>query len=114
MIKYDPQNELTESQLDELGREDFDAFLDYLDQKANHLKQFTRPLGTYQTKHYAALTKGEALTTEELKKAKEIGKEGDEEKARKIAEAASKLGNDPKYRDPGVKNIKTHRSQWFD
>jgi len=24
------------------------------------------------------------------------------------------LGNDPKYRDPGIKNIKTNRRQWFD
>jgi hypothetical protein len=90
--------------------------LDYLDQKALHLKQFTRPLGTYQTKHYAALAKGDALTTNELKKAKEIGKLGDDERARNISQATSKLGlgDDPKYRDPGIKNIKTNRRQWFD
>lgn len=111
MIKYDPNNELTEAEVEKLPFEDC---LDYLDQKAAYLKNFTRPLGTYQTKHFAAFTKGSALTTEELKKVKKIGKEGDEEKAKKIAEAAAKLGDDPKYRDPGIKNLKTHRSQWFD
>jgi hypothetical protein len=49
-----------------------------------------------------------------LKRAKEIGKEGDDEIARRIAEAAEKLGDDPKYRDEGIKNLKTNRRQWFD
>jgi len=43
-----------------------------------------------------------------------LGKIGDDERARKIAEAASKLGNDPKFKDAGIKNIKTSRTQWFD
>lgn len=113
MIKYDPQNELTQEEVEKLPFEDC---LDYLDQKSTYLKQFTRPLGTYQTKHYAALAKGDALTTKELKKAKDIGKLGDDERARNIANATSKLGlgDDPKYRDPGIKNIKTNRRQWFD
>ena len=114
MATFDPNNELSEKELDALADANFDDFLDYLDQKAAYLKQFTRPLGSYETKHFAAWTKGDALTTEELKKAKDIGKEGDEERARKIAEASSKLGDDPKFRDPGIKNVKTHRSQWFD
>jgi len=113
-MKFDPQNELTEAQLNELGEKDFDAFLLYLDDKAAYLKQFTRPLGTYQTKNFAALAKGSELTDEELKRAKEIGKQGDDYRAEKIAEAASKIGVDPKYRDEGIKNIKTNRKQWFD
>jgi hypothetical protein len=32
----------------------------------------------------------------------------------KIAEAVSNLGGDPKLKDPGIKNIKTNRNQWFD
>jgi hypothetical protein len=32
----------------------------------------------------------------------------------KIAEAVSSLGGDPKLKDPGIKNIKTNRNQWFD
>jgi len=113
-MKFDPQNELTEAQLNELGDTDFDAFLLYLDEKAAYLKKFTRPLGTYQTKNFAALTKGSELTDEELKRAKEIGKQGDDYRAEKIAEAASKIGVDPKYTDEGIKNIKTNRKQWFD
>lgn len=112
-MKFDPQNELTEAQLNELGEKDFDAFLLYLDDKAAYLKQFTRPLGTYQTKNFAALTKGSELTDDELKRAKEIGKQGDDYRAEKIAEAASKIGVDPKYTDEGIKNIKTNRKQWF-
>lgn len=111
MITYNPNNELTDAQLKELSEDDF---FSYLDQKAAHLKQFTRPLGSYETKHFAAWTKGDSLTTEELKKAKEIGKIGDEEKARKIAEAAARKGGDPKFKDEGIKNIKTNRTQWFD
>ena len=113
-MKFDPQNELTESELNELGEKDFDAFLAYLDDKAAYLKQFTRPLGTYQTKNFAALTKGSELSDEELKRAKEIGKQGDDYRAEKIAEAAAKIGVDPKFTDEGIKNIKTNRKQWFD
>ena len=88
-MKFDPQNELTELELNELGEKDFDAFLAYLDDKAAYLKQFTRPLGTYQTKNFAALTKGSELSDEELKRAKEICKLGDDYRAEKIEEAAA-------------------------
>jgi len=89
-------------------------FFEYLDTKAAYLKQFSAPIGQYHAKQFASLTKGAELTTKELKKAKELGKIGDDERARKIAEAASKLGNDPKFKDAGIKNIKTNRTQWFD
>lgn len=108
---YNPNEELTDEQLKELSEDDF---FSYLDQKAAYLKQFARPLGTYETKHFAAWTKGDSLTTEELKKAKELGKIGDDEKARKIAEATARKGGDPKFKDAGIKNIKTNRTQWFD
>jgi hypothetical protein len=111
MITYNPNLELTDEQLKELSEDDF---FSYLDQKAAHLKQFTRPLGSYETKHFAAWTKGDALTTEELKKAKEIGKEGDEARMLNISKASEKLGGDPKFKDKGIKNIKTNRTQWFD
>lgn len=111
MITYNPNSELTDEQLKQLSEDDF---FSYLDQKAAHLKQFTRPLGSYETKHFAAWTKGDSLTTEELKKAKEIGKKGDEARMENIAKAASKLGGDPKFKDAGIKNIKTNRTQWFD
>jgi hypothetical protein len=110
-MKYNPDNELTDEQMAKLSEADF---FEYLDTKAAHLKQFTRPLGSYETKHFAAWTKGDSLTTEELKKAKEIGKAGDEVRMENIANAADKLGGDPKLKDPGIKNIKTNRNQWFD
>lgn len=114
MVVFDPQNELSEDELNKIADANFDEFLNYLDQKAEYLKQFTKPLGQYHTKNFASLSKGRELTDKELKRAKEIGKEGDDEIARRIAEAAEKLGDDPKYRDEGIKNLKTHRSQWFD
>lgn len=108
---YDPNNELTDTELSALDEKEF---FEYLDTKANYLKQFTRPLGSYETKHFAAWTKGDSLTTEELKKAKEIGKDGDMAYSESIRTAAEKLGGDPKFRDKGIKNIKTNRTQWFD
>lgn len=93
-----------------------DELFDYLDRKAAHLRNnnIIKPLGSYHTKHFAAFTKGDALTTEELKKAKELGKVGDMEYMEGIREAAEGLGGDPKLRDPGIKNIKTRRDQWFE
>lgn len=110
-MKYNPNKELTDAEMKELSENDF---FEYLDTKAAYLKQFTQPLGQYHTKQYASLTKGGELTTTELRRAKEIGREGDDMRARAIAEAAKELGDDPKFRDAGIKNIKTKRTQWFD
>jgi len=118
MVKFDPQNELSDKELDALAEKDFDMFLDYLDQKTEYLKQFTKPLSSYHTKRYASIvaaTQGKQLTDEELKKAGEIGKENERKAAEKIADRLVEYQkNDPKYNDEGIKNIKTHRSQWFD
>ena len=108
---YNPNNELTDEQMKELSEADF---FEYLDTKAAYLKKFSAPIGLYHEKQFATLTKGEALTTEELKRAKELGKIGDDEKARRIAEAAARKGGDPKFKDAGIKNVKTNRTQWFD
>lgn len=108
---YDPNKELTDTELSSLDEKEF---FEYLDTKAKYLKQFTRPLGSYETKHFAAWTKGEALTDEELKKAKDMGKKGDEAYTESIRNAAEKLGGDPKFKDAGIKNVKTNRNQWFD
>jgi len=104
---------LTDEELKGLSDDELFA---YLDAKAAHLRATNtiKPLGSYHTKQFAAITKGSALTTEELKKAKEIGRIGDEEYSNSIRQAAEKLGGDPKLKDPGIKNIKTNRSQWFD
>lgn len=37
-MKFDPNNQLSETELDELGNRDFDAFLKYLDQKSMWLR----------------------------------------------------------------------------
>ena len=110
-MKYNPNEELTDEQLKELSE---DEFFEYLDLKAAYLKQFTQPLGQYHTKQFASQTKGGELTTKELKRAKELGKVGDDMRNKSIKEAAKELGDDPKFRDKGIKNIKTNRSQWFD
>lgn len=109
-MKYDPMNELTD---DDLVSLDENTFFEYLDSKAKYLKQFTQPLDTYHTKQFLAATKGGEVTAEELKRAKEIGKAGDEAKIDEIINAEIKLGGNPKFKDSTIK-VKTHRSQWFD
>lgn len=93
-----------------------DELFAYLDAKAEWLRKtnIVKPLGTYHTKHFAAFTKGGALTDEELKTAKKLGKEGDIAYMENIQKMSEELGGDPKLKDPGIKNIKTNRSQWFD
>ena len=113
---YDHENPLSEEELDELGEEDFDKFLDYLDQKAEHLKQFTKPLSSYHTKRYASLTsaqQGKTITDEELKKANEIGRKNELEAEDKVN---NKLWKEKEVEmlKKTVKNVKTDRSQWFD
>ena len=109
-MKYDPQNPLSEEQINQLD----DAVLfDYLDSRAEYLKKYSRPLDTYHAKQFLAATKGGEVTAEELKLAKEIGKAGDEAKIDEIINAEVKLGGNPKFKDDTIK-VKTHRSQWFD
>ena len=112
---FDPMKPLSDAELDKLGKEDFDRFLEYLDSKAEYLKQYTKPLGEYHTKRFAAATaasQGRGLTSKELKVAKEIGKEGDDINKQRIIDKMEEKGlTEP---DKNVKNIKTHRSQWFE
>lgn len=110
-MKYDSNNPLTEEQINSLND---DELFEYLDSRAQYLKKYSRPLDTYHAKQFLAATKGGGITMDELKRAKEIGSIGDEAKMENIISAMEKLGNDPKLRDEGIKNIKTHRSQWFD
>jgi len=115
MVKYDPNNELSDKELDTLATKDFQAFLEYLDSKAEYLKQFTKPLGQYHTKRFAAATaasQGRKLTDKELKVAKEIGKEGDDINQQRIIDKMNEKGLEEP--DKNVKNVKTHRSQWFE
>lgn len=113
-MKYDPNNELTDEQVESLSEDDF---FEYIDTKAAYLKQFTRPLESYHTKRFAgvgAAIEGRYVTNEELEAAKKIGRENFQKRMEQEAIASEKLGGDPKYRDPQIKHFKTHRSQWFD
>ena len=118
MVEFDPNNQLTEKELELLGEENFDDFLHYIDQKAKHLKQFSKPLSSYHTKRFASIsaaTQGKEITKEELKKAGELGKKNEDIAFNKIKERFDEMEKDnPKYKDEGIKNIKTNRSQWFD
>ena len=120
MVKFDPNNELSDKELDTLAEKDFDMFLDYLDQKAEYLKKFTKPLDPYHLKRYAEQTKkettGESLTTEEIKKLQKQGEENtrmSDEELEQHEEWMEKR-NEMLKKTFGVKNFKTHRSQWFD
>ena len=42
-LKYDPDNPVTDEQLDKIEQYDFDMFLEYLDSKTEYLKTKTRP-----------------------------------------------------------------------
>ena len=115
---YDPNNELTDKELEKLGEADFDSMLEYLDGQAAHLKQFTKPLSSYHTKRFAAgaaKSSGKEITDEELKAAEKLGKKNEQEAYDIIKDRVAEYEKDnPKYKDEGIKNIKTNRSQWFD
>lgn len=117
-MKYDPNNELTDEQLEKLGEENFDLMLEYLDSQAEYLKQFAKPLSSYHTKRFAsvsAATQGKTLSDDELKKADKLGKKNEQEAFDKIKDRVEEYElKNPKYKDEGIKNIKTNRSQWFD
>jgi hypothetical protein len=57
-MKYDPNNPLTDEQLDELAEKDFDMFLEYLDSQSEYLRQDTRPLNAYETKKDGWINRG--------------------------------------------------------
>ena len=111
-MKYDPNNELSNEQLDKLSE---DEFFEYLDSKSEYVKQFSKSLGQYHTKRFAVINaklEGRELTEDELKFAKDVGKEGDMKSQQRIIDAMNEKGwEEP---DKKVKNRKTHRSQWFD
>ena len=113
---YDHENPLSDKELEKLGEENFDKFLEYLDSQAEHLKQFTKPLSSYHTKRYASLTsaqQGKTITDEELKKANEIGRKNELEAEDKVN---NKLWKEKEVEmlKKTVNNVKTDRSQWFD
>jgi hypothetical protein len=110
---YDPNNELTEEQMEALSE---DAFLEYLDTKAEYLKQFTKPLDTYHIKQFNAAdagSRGVDLTMDDLKRMKKLGKQN-EMVSFDSRSIEWKEKEEEMLKRTGVKNVKTHRSQWFD
>lgn len=114
---FNPENPLTKEELDVLGKENFDSFLEYLDSKSTYLKSQTKPLGKYHLKRFAAISsklEGRDFTDEDYNTVNKIG------------DINSKIDFDSNIHEEwvekkhdmlkrvGVKNIKTHRSQWFD
>ena len=102
--------ELSDEQLKALSDDELFA---YLDAKALHLRtnNVIKPLGTYHTKQFAAISKGSELSTEELKKAKDLGRVGDDAYAESISSAVKRL--DLKPVDLGVK-VKKRGGGWVD
>jgi len=79
--KYDPNNPLSDKELDDLAKVDFEGFLEYLDSKTAYLKSKTRPLNTYELKKFAsraAANEGIQIRDKELERAKKIGKENED------------------------------------
>ena len=116
-MKYDHNNPLSDEELDKLGKDDFDGFLEYLDGKTEYMKQFTKPLSSYHTKRFASLSlaqQGKQITDEELNKANEIGRKNELEAIDKIKNKEWKDKEHEMLKKTGVKNVKTDRSQWFD
>ena len=57
-MKYDPNNPLTDEQLDELGKKDFDGMLEYLDGMQEHKqKNFKKKVQEYKEKKRDSLRK---------------------------------------------------------
>jgi hypothetical protein len=108
-MKYRPENELTDEQLKGLSEDDF---FEYLDSKSAYLKRSTVPLDQYHTKKYATATLGGNISTTQLRKAKEVGKQGEMVKAKTIKEASNNIT--AKVPELYVKHHKTNRSQWFE
>jgi ABC-type dipeptide/oligopeptide/nickel transport system ATPase component len=117
MVKYEPNNELSQEEMDILAEKDFDMFLDYLDQKADYLKQFSKPLSEYHMTRYSAISKaeqGKDFTMDDLKSAKKKAKEDAAKHLNKEQEKEWTEKRHEMLKRVGVKNVKTRRDQWFD
>ena len=80
-MKYDPNNPISDEELDKIAKEDFDKFLEYLDSKTEYLKTKTRPLNSHELKKMAMLDakiKGKDVSNEEWESIKEMGKQNEE------------------------------------
>ena len=100
---------------EELKNMSDDELFALLDKRSSDLNEFSRPLDRFHTKRYTVisqLTTDGDLDDDKLEKAREIGKDNEKKIDENITECMLKnnLDEPNKY----VKNVKTHRSQWFD
>lgn len=89
---YDPNNELTEEQLTQLSE---DEFFEYLDTKAEYLKQFSRPLPGHLLKKYAyidAANRGDKITDKQHDNLQKMAKEYKDEAVKRIVDKINKDG----------------------
>lgn len=57
-MRYDPNNPLTDEQLEKLGKDDFDGFLEYIDTMQEHTqKNFKSKVKEYKEKKRDTLRK---------------------------------------------------------
>ena len=80
-LKYDPNNPLTDKQLDEIAAYDFNKFLEYLDSKTEYLKTKTRPLNTHELKkinYLDAASRGEEISQKRWEEIKKLGKQNEQ------------------------------------
>ena len=80
-LKYDPNNPLTDKELDEIAAYDFDKFLEYLDSKTEYLKTKTRPLNTHELKkinYLDAAGRGEEISQKRWEEIKKLGKQNEQ------------------------------------
>ena len=78
MMRYDPNNELTDKELEMLSEDDF---LEYLDSKTEYLKEFSKPLPGYYIKRYAytsAKVSGRDISDDEYDSLYKMSKEYNE------------------------------------
>lgn len=86
-MKYDPNNELSELELEKLSNDNFDEFLNYLDQKSEYLKSKTRKLNSYEIKKFASISKAfmnDSLTEDEMIELRKMGKRNEMENNEKF------------------------------
>lgn len=102
----------TEEQLNNMSDEEL---FELLDKRSKELNENVMPLPQYHCKLYTVtseLISSDDLDSERLEKAREIGFEN--AKLVKDTIQDTMLKNGIKEPNLNVKNIKTHRSQWFD
>lgn len=114
-MKYNPNlPEPTDSELSKLSE---DEFFEWLDTKAEYLKNFTKPLDTYHLKKYASLeaeSQGKQLSTNDIYKLNKMGKQNEEVGFDKELHSEWIEKKNDMLKKTGVKNVKTSRKQWFD